>query len=147
MFPRITNGKVYVPIGGELEEGTMIDGLVELPPEDPSYDAIKAWLIQVELGEWALKGILPGLAMSTRDRASSIQSLKQSLPELSDAAFDKVYRQFFIRAHLELLGYEARGKTGTISSIVSPLSASGVMGVWPRSFEQAQARGITSYNE
>ena len=83
MFPRITNGKVYVPIGGELEEGTMIDGLVELPPEDPSYDAIKAWLIQVELGEWALKGILPGLAMSTRDRASSIQSLKQSLPELS----------------------------------------------------------------
>ena len=147
MFPRITNGKVYVPIGGELEDGTMIDGLVELPPEDPSYDAIKAWLIQVELGEWALKGILPGLAMSTRDRASSIQSLKQSLPELSDAAFDKVYRQFFIRAHLELLGYEARGKTRTISSIVSQLSASGVMGVWPRSFEQAQARGITSYNE
>jgi hypothetical protein len=110
VFPRITNGKVYVPIGGELEDGTMIDGLVELPPEDPSYDAIKAWLIQVELGEWALKGILPGLAMSTRDRASSIQSLKQSLPELSDAAFDKVYRQFFIRAHLELLGYEARGE-------------------------------------
>ena len=36
--------------------------------------------------------------------------LKQSLPELSDAAFDKVYRQFFIRAHLELLGYEARGE-------------------------------------
>jgi hypothetical protein len=48
MFPRITNGKVYVPIGGELEDSTMIDGLVELPPEDPSYDAIKAWLIQVE---------------------------------------------------------------------------------------------------
>jgi hypothetical protein len=84
VFPRITNGKVYVPIGGELKDGTMIDGLVELPPEDPSYDAIKALLIQVELGEWALKGILPRLATSTRDRASSI--------------------------HLELLGYEARGE-------------------------------------
>jgi hypothetical protein len=42
----------------------------------------------------------------------SIQSLKQSLPELSDAAFEKVYRQFFIKAHAILLGYEVSRCTG-----------------------------------
>ena len=42
----------------------------------------------------------------------SIQSLKQSLPELSDAAFEKVYRQFFIKAHATLLGYEVARRTG-----------------------------------
>jgi hypothetical protein len=42
----------------------------------------------------------------------SIQALKQSLPELSDAAFEKVYRQFFIRAHATLLGYEGPLPTG-----------------------------------
>jgi hypothetical protein len=113
VFPRITNGKVYVPIGGELEDGTMVDELVELPPEDPSYEAIKAWLIQVELGEWALKGILPRLAMSTSEsREQSIQSLKLSLPELSTEAFEKLHRQAFIRAHLGLLGYESRRGEG-----------------------------------
>jgi hypothetical protein len=45
-------------------------------------------------------------------RSMSIQSLKQSLPELSDAAFEKVYRQFFIRAHATLLGYEVSRLTG-----------------------------------
>jgi hypothetical protein len=54
VFPRITNGKIYLSFGGELEDGTMIDGMYELPPEDPSYDVIKAWLIQVERGEWSL---------------------------------------------------------------------------------------------
>jgi hypothetical protein len=44
--------------------------------------------------------------MSTRDRASSIQSLKQSLPELTDTAFDRMYRLAFIRAHAGLLGYD-----------------------------------------
>jgi hypothetical protein len=42
MFPRITNGKIYLPFGGELADGTMIDGMYELPSEDPSYEAIKA---------------------------------------------------------------------------------------------------------
>ena len=42
----------------------------------------------------------------------SIQFLKQSLPELSDAAFEKVYRQFFIKAHASLLGYEVSRRTG-----------------------------------
>ena len=42
----------------------------------------------------------------------SIQSLRQSLPELSDAAFEKVYRQFFIKAHATLLGYEVSRCTG-----------------------------------
>jgi hypothetical protein len=42
----------------------------------------------------------------------SIQSLKQSLPELSDAAFEKVYRQFFVKAHATLLGYEVSRCTG-----------------------------------
>jgi hypothetical protein len=42
----------------------------------------------------------------------SIQSLKQSLPELSDAAFEKVYRQFFIKVHATLLGYEVARCTG-----------------------------------
>jgi hypothetical protein len=45
-------------------------------------------------------------------RSMSIQSLKQSLPELSDAAFEKVYRQFFLKAHAGLLGYEVSRATG-----------------------------------
>jgi hypothetical protein len=45
-------------------------------------------------------------------RSMSIQYLKQSLPELSDAAFDKVYTQFFIKAHATVLGYEVSRCTG-----------------------------------
>jgi hypothetical protein len=54
------------------------------------------------------------LKMERAERSSSmsIQSLKESLPELSDADFEKVYRQFFIRAHATLLGYEVSRCTG-----------------------------------
>jgi hypothetical protein len=36
----------------------------------------------------------------------SIQALKQSLPELSDEAFERTYRQFFLKALAPVLGYE-----------------------------------------
>jgi hypothetical protein len=36
----------------------------------------------------------------------SIQALKQSLPELSDQAFERTYRQFFLKALAPVLGYE-----------------------------------------
>jgi hypothetical protein len=36
----------------------------------------------------------------------SIQALKQSLPELDDAAFERTYRQFALRALAPVLGYE-----------------------------------------
>jgi hypothetical protein len=42
-------------------------------------------------------------------RSMSIQSFKQSLP---DAAFDKAYTQFFIKAHARVLGYEVSRCTG-----------------------------------
>jgi hypothetical protein len=54
MFPRITNGKVYLPFGGTTPDGIDVDGMYELSPEDPSYEVTKAWLIQVERGEWSL---------------------------------------------------------------------------------------------
>jgi hypothetical protein len=37
----------------------------------------------------------------------SIQVLKESLPELSDEAFERTYRQFALRALAPVLGYEA----------------------------------------
>jgi hypothetical protein len=46
--------------------------------------------------------------MNTLDRTSSIELLKQSLPELDERAFDRMYRWAFFRAHAGLLGYEAR---------------------------------------
>jgi hypothetical protein len=36
----------------------------------------------------------------------SIQALKESLPELTDAKFDQVYRQFFLQALGPVLGFE-----------------------------------------
>jgi hypothetical protein len=36
----------------------------------------------------------------------SIQALKASLPELSDAAFERTYRQFLLKALAPVLGYE-----------------------------------------
>jgi len=59
VFPRISGGKVYVHWCCEAQipghqHGTSISCSVELPPEDPSYEAIKAWLIQLERGEWSL---------------------------------------------------------------------------------------------
>jgi hypothetical protein len=36
----------------------------------------------------------------------SIQALKESLPELSDEAFEKTYRQFTLRSLAPVLGYE-----------------------------------------
>ena len=36
----------------------------------------------------------------------SIQSLQQSLPELGDEAFERTFRQFFLRAHSIVLGYD-----------------------------------------
>jgi hypothetical protein len=36
----------------------------------------------------------------------SIQALNQSLPELSDEAFERTYRQFVIKALAPVLGYE-----------------------------------------
>src|ERR1700730_3961011 len=39
-------------------------------------------------------------------RSMSIQALKQSLPELSDEAFERRYRQFFLKALAPVLGYE-----------------------------------------
>jgi hypothetical protein len=63
----------------------------------------------------------------------SIQTLKQSLPELSDAAYEKVYRQFFLISVATVLGYESRAlrgshrETGRRSTIVSRPSLSVVM--------------------
>ena len=113
MFPDISGGKVYLHWACELDDGTSISGSEELPPEDPTYEATRAWLEQLERGEWSL--VPPGWpgawisakylagswrldwAMNTReDRISSIQLLKQSLPELSDRAFDRMYRLAFI---------------------------------------------------
>jgi hypothetical protein len=45
-------------------------------------------------------------------REQSLEFLKESLPELSDAKFDQVYRQFFLRAVSGLLGYESRRGEG-----------------------------------
>jgi hypothetical protein len=45
-------------------------------------------------------------------RSMSIQSLKQSLPELSEAAFEKVYRQFFLRSVATVLAYEVSRAKG-----------------------------------
>jgi hypothetical protein len=39
MFPRITNGKVYLPFGGTTPDGADADGMYELSPEDPTYEA------------------------------------------------------------------------------------------------------------
>jgi len=36
----------------------------------------------------------------------SIQALKESLPELTDAKFDQVYRQFLLKALGPVLGYD-----------------------------------------
>jgi hypothetical protein len=36
----------------------------------------------------------------------SIQALKESLPELSDEAFERTYRQFALKALSPVLGYE-----------------------------------------
>jgi hypothetical protein len=36
----------------------------------------------------------------------SIQALKESLPELTGAKFDQVYRQFFLQALGPVLGFE-----------------------------------------
>jgi hypothetical protein len=46
--------------------------------------------------------------MNTRDTVSSIEIFRQSLPELDNRAFDRMYRLAFIRAHAGLLGYERR---------------------------------------
>jgi hypothetical protein len=42
----------------------------------------------------------------------SIQALKQSLPELSDEAFERTYRQFALRALAPVLGYEESRSRG-----------------------------------
>ena len=42
----------------------------------------------------------------------SIQALKQSLPELSDAAFERTYRQFALKALAPVLGYEDSRRRG-----------------------------------
>jgi hypothetical protein len=42
----------------------------------------------------------------------SIQALKESLPELTDAKFDQVYRQFFLKALGPVLGYERAKSAG-----------------------------------
>jgi hypothetical protein len=59
MFPHISGGKVYVHRCCEAQmpghqHGTSISWSEELSPEDPSYEATKAWLIQLERGEWSL---------------------------------------------------------------------------------------------
>jgi hypothetical protein len=57
------------------------------------------------------KRILPGLAMSTSEireiREQSIQSLKQSLPELDDLPLERLRRITFIKAQAGLLRYES----------------------------------------
>jgi hypothetical protein len=45
-------------------------------------------------------------------REQSLEFLRQSLPELDDAAFEKLYRQAFLRALSGVLGYEARRGKG-----------------------------------
>ena len=59
MFPHISGGKVYVHRCCEVrmpghQHSTSISWSEELSPEDPSYEATKAWLIQLERGEWSL---------------------------------------------------------------------------------------------
>jgi hypothetical protein len=41
----------------------------------------------------------------------SIQALKESLPQLTDAKFDQVYRQFFLKALGPVLGFERAPKS------------------------------------
>jgi hypothetical protein len=50
MFPHISGGKVYRHWSCELADGTSISGSEELPPEDPSHEATRAWLEQLERG-------------------------------------------------------------------------------------------------
>ena len=64
--------------------------------------------------------------MTTRDRASSsesIETLKQSLPELDNRAFDRLYRLAFLRAHAGLLGYEASRRGENWDEILDCLEA------------------------
>jgi hypothetical protein len=42
----------------------------------------------------------------------SIQALKESLPELSDQALERTYRQFALRALAPVLGYEVSRSRG-----------------------------------
>ena len=42
----------------------------------------------------------------------SIQALKDSLPQLDDAAFERTYRAFFIKSIAPVLGYEVSRATG-----------------------------------
>ena len=41
----------------------------------------------------------------------SIQALKESLPQLTDAKFEQVYRQFFLKALGPVLGFERAPKS------------------------------------
>jgi hypothetical protein len=63
----------------------------------------------------------------------SIQALKESLPELSDEAFERTHHQFALRSLAPVLGTKTRDlagrkKAGTRSSIVSWPSVNVVMG-------------------
>lgn len=45
MFPQIVDGKVYVPImPSVLEDGTCIDGMREMLPEESGYEAVRTWI-------------------------------------------------------------------------------------------------------
>jgi hypothetical protein len=44
MFPFIENGKVWIPMRAEADDGTVGDGWVELSPDDPTYPKVLAWI-------------------------------------------------------------------------------------------------------
>jgi hypothetical protein len=42
MFPQIIDGKVWVPMRAEGPDGLIGDGMVEMSPDDPEYEKLKA---------------------------------------------------------------------------------------------------------
>jgi hypothetical protein len=45
MFPRIIDGKVYVPIMPSiLENGMCIDGMREMLPDEDGYEEMREWI-------------------------------------------------------------------------------------------------------
>jgi hypothetical protein len=63
----------------------------------------------------------PGV--NTRDTASSIELLRESLPELDDRAFGRMYRLAFMRAHAGLLGYDESHRGENRDEILDCLAA------------------------
>lgn len=44
MFPTIIDGRLWIPMRAEGRDGLIGDGMVELSPDDPEYEKLKAWI-------------------------------------------------------------------------------------------------------